>query len=314
MSALRAGWDSVVGRGPEFSHQPAGRHVEVQGLGGYWLDLRHKSYATDATPDGLPRGGDGRELDWVVPLAQAALGYWERRCEGEETGDRFLTLAERLLATARPGASGLVWEVPVAAPKYGLGRGWPSALGQGQAISVLLRAHALTGEERWFEAARAALVPLAAGVEDGGLARMLDGALVLEEYPSRRPSAVLNGWIYALLGVHELAVARAEPRAEELMTRSVRGLLELLPRYDLGWWSRYSLYPHARPDLAKPFYQRLHPVLLEALHLARPDPRLPALAARWRAQLTPLALARVSLDKLVFRADRAWRERARTAT
>ncbi len=309
MSALRSGWDSVAGRGPEFSHQPPGRHVEPRGLGGYWLDLRHKSYAADAAPDGLPRGADGRELDWVVPLAQAALGYWERRCEGEETGDRFLSLAERLLATGRPAVGGLRWEVPVAAPKYGLGRGWPSALGQGQAISVLLRAGALTGEERWAAAAHAALAPLAATVEDGGLARVLNGALVLEEYPSRRPCAVLNGWIYALLGVHELAVT-GEPRAEELVARSTHGLLALLPRYDLGWWSRYSLYPHGRSDLAKPFYQRLHPVLLEALHLARPDPRLPAMAARWRAQLTPLTIARASVDKLVFRADRAFREHA----
>lgn len=42
---------------------------------------------------------------------------------------------------------------------------------------------------------------------------------------------------------------------------------------------------HGRPDLAKPFYQRLHPVLLDAL--------------------TKTAVARASLDKLAFRLQRA---------
>jgi hypothetical protein len=83
--------------------------------------------------------------------------------------------------------------------------------------------------------------------------------------------------------------------------------VELLPRYDNGWWSLYSLYDHGRPDLAKPFYQRLHPILLEALDLIHPAPRLQDYADRWRAQYTRRSVVRASLDKVYFRLFRALR-------
>lgn len=294
MSALRSAWQSTVGGGPDFTHQALGTRIDPDGLAGYWCDLRHKARVAAAAPDGLPRDGRGRPIHWVVPLAQAALGAWEQRLDGlGGAEERFLALARALLALGRETGGRLAFPVDVAVPKYGLTPGWIGAMGQGQAISVLLRAHALTGEEEWYESARAALGPLPRS--------RLEGALVLEEYPTGVPSAVLNGWIFAVLGVWELGRAGGDPRAAELFTESTDGLLALLPRYDVGWWSRYSLYPHKRPDLAKPFYQRLHPVMLDALALARPDPRLTTTADRWRAQLTPFAVARAASEKVRFR-------------
>jgi hypothetical protein len=82
-------------------------------------------------------------------------------------------------------------------------------------------------------------------------------------------------------------------------------LIDLLPRYDVGWWSRYSLYDHGRPDLAKPFYQRLHPVMLEGLELITHDPSLGEFARRWRAQMTRFSTARAGVDKVYFRVARA---------
>jgi len=240
----------------------------------------------------------------VIPVAQTALGYWERALDGEATHDRFLGLADWLVRQAQPGPDGVVWRTALPLPKYEIAEPWPSAMGQGEAISVLLRAHAHAGEQRYADVAVQALGPMAVDVAEGGVARRIDGHLVLEEYPAARPVAILNGWIFALLGVHELATAGGEPAAAALFEESYAGLLALLPRYDTGWWSLYSLYPHARPDLAKPFYQRLHPVMLDALAMVRPDPRLDAMARRWEAQIGPLPMVRVVADKLVFRAQR----------
>ena len=298
---LRAGWWAVAGRTVDFAPQPLGRHIEPEGIGGYCCDLRHKS---QSVVDGIPRDSFGELDDWVIPVAQAALGFWERKLDGEPVDRQFLLLAEWLLEHGRGAAGELVWPVEIAVPKYGLGSGWVSAMGQGQAISVLLRAHRLSGEDRYLRAARAALPPLLRPVGRGGVQSVVAGVPVLEEYPSARPSAVLNGWIFALFGLHELAVATGEKEARDLFERSAAGLVELLPRYDHGWWSLYSLYDHGRPDLAKPFYQRLHPVLLEALALIRPAAALEAYAERWRGQYTPPALARASLEKLVFRLRR----------
>lgn len=299
---LRGGWWAVAGKGIDFTPQPLGRHIDPAGLAGYYSELRHK---TVGTVDGIPVDGFGEPNDWVIEVAQAALGFWQRRLEGEDVDAEFLFLADWLLERRSEESEGVVWRIDVEVPKYGKTQGWISAMGQGQAISVLLRAERLTGEDLYGEVARRAFPALRRPVSEGGTQSEVDGHPVLEEYPADRPCAVLNGWIFALFGVHELAVATGDPEARELFERSAAGLVELLPRYDTGWWSLYSLYPHGRPDLAKPFYQRLHPNLLEGLALLHPDPRLAAYAQRWRDQYTHLAVARASLDKLLFRLRRA---------
>jgi len=289
-------------RNPNFIAQPLGRNIDPAGLGGYYCDLRHKArHALRALP------GDGleREEYWVIPIAQAALGFWEMRMEGEDVDRHFLRLADWLLERAVPDLGGVVWRTEFPVSKYRLEPGWISAMGQGQAASVLLRAHELTGGDAYLTAARDALPALTTAVAAGGTQNTLDGIPVLEEYPTDRPTAVLNGWIFALFGVHELAIATGEAEAGALFERSADGLVSLLPRYDNGWWSLYSLGDHGRPDLAKPFYQRLHPVLLEALSLIRPTKLLDDYARRWREQLTWVGLTRASLDKVAFRARRA---------
>jgi heparosan-N-sulfate-glucuronate 5-epimerase len=299
---LAGGLASTFGRTVDFAPQPLGRHIEPDGLGGYYCDLRHKARHAVA---GMPVDGFGERDEWVIPIAQAALGYWDLRIEGAPVEREFLGLADWLLEQRQPAAGGSVWRTEFAVPKYGLGPGWISAMAQGQAISVLLRAQRLSGEERYLEAAREALPPLLTPVAEGGVQRTLDGATVLEEYPTAAPLAVLNGWIFALFGVHELALVDGDGEARELFERSAAGVVELLPRYDAGWWSLYSLARHGgAADLAKPFYQRLHPVLLEALALIHPDPALPACAARWRAQLTRRGILRATADKLAFRVRR----------
>jgi len=300
---LRGGWWAVTGQGIDFTPQPLGRNVDPDGLAGYYSELRHK---TVGTVGGLPVDSFGELNDWVIEVAQAALGFWERRLDGEAVEAEFLFLADWLLEHRSEEPEGVVWRIEVPVPKYGKRPGWISAMGQGQAISVLLRAEQLTGREIYGEVARKAFSALNRPVSEGGTQSEIDGRPVLEEYPvEERPCAVLNGWIFALFGVHELAVATGDRAARDLFERSAAGLVELLPRYDAGWWSLYSLHDHGRPDLAKPFYQRLHPELLEGLDLIHPHPRLGEYARRWRDQYTRRHVARASLDKLLFRAERA---------
>jgi hypothetical protein len=304
--AVTEGYRATFGLGYDFSPQPLGRHIDARGLAGYYCDLRHKAVAASGFSDGFPRSGLSSDPDeYVVPIAQAALGYWDLLLEGHDTRRSFLALSEWLVRAAAPGAAGLAWRSTFPVPKYQLAPGWTSAMGQGEGISVLLRAHALTGEERYLGTARAAVEPLCADVARGGVMRKLDGHTVLEEYPAERPAAVLNGWTFALLGLHELANVTGDPGVRRLFRESAAGLISLLPRYDVGWWSRYSLYDHGRPDLAKPFYQRLHPVLLDALNLVHPDRRLVDMARRWESQITLRALGRATVDKLAFRLHRA---------
>jgi heparosan-N-sulfate-glucuronate 5-epimerase len=298
---LSRGYSDLRGRTVAFAPQPLGTNIDPHGLGGYYCDLRSKA---EHWGERLPADAYGEDPPWVTPVAQTALGYWNLGLEGQDVQSPFLRLADWLLDNAEECAGGIVWRAQFAMPKYDLKPGWITAMGQGQAISVLLRAHKLTTREEYLKAARTAFPPMCVTVADGGTQNVIDGVPVLEEYPTTTPSAVLNGWIFALFGLHELAVVTGNNNVRELFDQSLTGLIELLPRYDIGWWTLYSLYDHGQPDVAKPFYQRLHPVLLEALNLVKPDPRLRRYAERWKDQYTQPGLLRASVNKVAFRVRR----------
>jgi len=308
---VQAGWAALAGRTVAFTDERPGSHVDPSGLGGFYIDFSHKAIHARETGGGMPRDLFGDSIEWVIPVAQAALGFWELKLEGHDTDREFLRLTDWLVSHAAPAAAGVEWRVDVAVPKYKLGPGWPSAMGQGLAASALLRAHELTGRTEYLDTARDAFGPLTVPVARGGLQSEIDGELVLEEYPTAEPTAVLNGWIFSLLGIHELAMATGDEEVRRLVDRSASGVVALLPRFDVGWWSLYSLHPHGRPDLAKPFYQRLHAVLLRALHLVRPAAALDGYARRWEEQISALSLARVSVNKVGFRLYRTVTERGR---
>lgn len=273
MAAAALSW------GPGYEPQPLGKRFGTEDVRGYYLDLSAKTTSsTAAAPERLVPAG----------LAQLALGWWERSLGGEEpAAAAFEGACELLLDRAVRQGDALVWPYDVPVPKYGLQPPWFSAMAQGQIASVFVRAGAA-------DAALAAVRPLL----DRGEQFVVDLGTgpVLEEAPTSPPSCVLNGWIYALWGVRDVAVGLGSAEAACLFDESVQALLATLDEYDTGWWSRYSLWAGGR-DLAKPFYHRIHVTQLEALHALTGFPELAAVARRWREYDTRTAAARAVLAK-----------------
>jgi heparosan-N-sulfate-glucuronate 5-epimerase len=273
MAAAALSW------GPGYEPQPLGTRFGTEDVRGYYLDLSAKTTSSTAdTPERLVPAG----------LAQLALGWWERSLGGEQRAvAAFDSACKLLLDRAVPQGDALVWPYDVAVPKYGLRPPWFSAMAQGQIASVFVRAGAA-------EAALAALRPLLDRSEP--FVVDLGAGPVLEEAPTTTPSCVLNGWIYALWGVRDVAVGLGSAEAARLFDESLQALLATLDEYDTGWWSRYSLWADRR-DLAKPFYHRIHVAQLEALHALTGIPELAAVARKWRGYDTRGAAVRAVLVK-----------------
>jgi heparosan-N-sulfate-glucuronate 5-epimerase len=135
---------------------------------------------------------------------------------------------------------------------------------------------------------------------------------VLEEYPTTPPSHVLNGWVFALWGLYDVAHSQpGDGAAGELFARSTETLVARLPTYEIfGGWSRYDVFPHPLINVASPFYHSLHVAQLFALSQLHPDDRLSAAARRWAtAAGRPTVYARAVVGKVAFRMVRPRRRR-----
>ena len=284
--------------GPGYERQPPGSRFDPVSVAGYYVDYTAKTRA-------------GVDPTALVPadLAQLALGWWERHLAGEAAAAlSFLEVCRLLKTRASHTESGAWWPYGVVVQKYGLRPPWCSAMAQGQIASVFTRALVLTGDDRHGALARAAARTLQ---PPSPLVSNTSAGPILEEAPSEPPSHILNGWIFALWGLRDLTVGLGDVAAAELYRQSLSALELTLPRYDVGWWSRYSLYPHRFTDLAKPFYHRLHADQLELLGRAENIPDFIDRADKWRQyDSTPRRVGALA-HKLAFAAVDSWHRRDR---
>ena len=276
--------------------------MDPQGVRGYPIDFSPKA----AAPTVLPGFVDepGRYL-WVAH-AQRGLGSFERYVAGE--GERWLGGARRAADVlverqARGGVhdGGWVQERPYP-HTYSLEPPWVSAMAQGEGASLLVRVHAETGEDRYAEAALRALRLIAVPSAEGGASAELDGRRLPEEYPTDPPSFVLNGAIFALWGLRDVAVALDDPGARREFEAGTDALAASIELWDTGRWSRYDLYPHRVTNVASAAYHELHVAQLEAMEQLAARPELQAAAARFAGYAaSPARRAAALARKVLFR-------------
>ena len=168
---------------------------------------------------------------------------------------------------------------------------WSSAMAQGQAMSLLIRLYLATGDATYVDAARRARRPLTSPVAQGGLVASLRGNAWYEEYPTRPPTFVLNGFMFTLLGLHDLAAVDPSRLTHRLYERGIRTLRLSLPLFDVRGRSLYHLAHRTgggrSATIAPAHYQRVHVKLLGALDARSPHRVLRHYRDRWRAHVTP---------------------------
>jgi hypothetical protein len=279
-----------------------GRHVDPEGVRGYPIDFSSKAESATVLPGFVDE--PGRYL-WVAH-AQRGLGQFERYVagDGEEWLDGARRAAELLVEHQERGGvhdGGWVQRRPYP-HTYALEPPWVSAMAQGEAASLLVRVAAETDDDRFAEAAARALRLIAVPSSEGGASAELDGRPLPEEYPTDPPSFVLNGAIFALWGLRDVAVALVDADAERRFAAGADALAASIARWDTGGWSRYDLYPHRVVNVASRAYHRLHVAQLEALDELAPRAELRSAADRFAGYAaSPRRRAGALARKAVFR-------------
>lgn len=204
---------------------------------------------------------------------------------------------------AVPLGNGISWPYPEDLPVYGLKSPWFSAVVQGFALSLLVRAAQLDKDGGWDALARTAWLGYKLPADAGGFRRQVAAGVVYEEYPAASLNFVFNGMCHALIGLWESWKSGIVPEAEEDFRDGAAALRALLPRFSRGSWSLYSLSDClGKPLLASPYYQRANGLLAITIGRMVEDEAIRSCGERWTAaadsflQRTLMSL-RISIDR-----------------
>ena len=281
-------------------------------IGQYFMLFEEKANYTDhVDSSGIPllnyRGSIGPQYN-PIAISQYGLGNHDLflRTNDSIRKDKLLVSADWLvenLTETKPGLHFWLhhfdWEyrIKLKAP-------WRSGLAQGQGISLLTRAYKLTGDDKYKTSAMAAFEAMKISTSDGGVGFVDEsGDTWIEEYIVDPPTHILNGFIWAMWGIRDVALEFGTPDADELWKNGIDTIKKNLSEYDTGRWSLYELSGYERlPMLASSFYHRLHIVQLNILSEMTGDSFFSEVAERW-LQYSESARNRIEakLRKIAFK-------------
>ena len=142
---------------------------------------------------------------------------------------------------------------------------WRSGQAQAMGIQTLLRAYDLTDDPKYLTCAKNALQAFYITVEVGGVTDMEpDGGWWYDKFADidgERPK-VLNGMMFALLGIHDFYERTNDPDAKILFDNGIISLKNHLGEYDAGNWSYYD----RNGKLASEKYHNIHIQQLSILY------------------------------------------------
>ena len=211
--------------------------------------------------DGIPLNSayidvENKNLHYYpISIGQYALSIFHTYLltGSSEKKEHFLRLAEWFYNNKiEDEMLGYYWLTNVDKPEYKVFTPWKSAFSQSRALSVLSRAWQITGDSKYLSVCEKALIPFSTSVSNGGVAvnKLVNNNKLLsiyEEYVAEKPTRVLDGHIFSLLGLYDFIRATKNLNSDShklaliLFNNGVNGLIDLLPEYDMGYWVRFNL-------------------------------------------------------------------------
>ncbi|MCX6385650.1 MAG: D-glucuronyl C5-epimerase family protein [Solirubrobacterales bacterium] len=175
--------------------------------------------------------GEGVQLQVLANFGRAN-GLWEGGFN-----DSLRELLYDLLPLAAKRGGGIAWEYYF---HFGGGRPpWVSGMAQGTAIQALSRAAVRLSQPAYLEAAKQALPLFSVDAPTGVRVRIGDG-VHYALYSFAPEYRVINGFLQALVGLHDMATIGQSKQALALFEIGDREARRELPNYNTGSWSMYD--------------------------------------------------------------------------
>jgi hypothetical protein len=121
--------------------------------------------------------------------------------------------------------------------KYNLQPPWQSALALANVLSFYIRYYQVSGEgEEYIEDIVNSLLS-----NDTFRLKLNDQYTWFEEYPTKDPSLVLNGFISVIIALYEYQLLKEKANVTEVLQSTVNCLLRSMPHFDNGIYLKYDL-------------------------------------------------------------------------
>lgn len=189
----------------------------------------------------------------------------------------------------------------------GLRAPWASAMAQGEAVSVISRMDAPP-----IDVINDAIAPMHTPLSEGGFLAYLDADqhhVFLEEYPSEKPAHVLNGCLYAVIGLIDAQKTRHDDRDHHLLEALKNSLEANIHRWDHHGWSTYDLADEGRKcrNVCTLAYHICHVTQLRYLAAYWDSDILLKTADQWDKNANQLHhRLRAVMGKIIFRLRERW--------
>ncbi|CAL1541054.1 unnamed protein product [Lymnaea stagnalis] len=269
-----------------------GSHV-IYGMGGRHLRKWHH-LARDLNVDWMKslnkvKFNSPTQFYEIVEVTLHGSGYLDNMTISSSAHFDHLVDAADWLVNNQDSSGGWPTSIGMKTGDIELKPGWYSAMGQGQAMSTLVRAYNLTGHRIYLDVAVRGLHLFELGSEEGGVrARFLGQLDWYEEYPTTPTSTfVFNGFIFSMLGLYDVmktADGEGGQLAEKLWTSGLRSLKIMLGMYDSGTGTLYDLrhvINHEQPNRARWDYHLTHIALIQEMAIIDGDPMFTDAEKRW---------------------------------
>lgn len=178
-------------------------------------------------------------------------------------------------------------------PFYNMVAPWRSGLANGVSLQVFAKAHAITHREKYLTMGKQILNSFYVEVSNGGVTyQSKKKGWWFEEFSDEGGyvSRVLNGHMFALVGLHDYFMYTNDSSANYLFKQGLLALKNNLFKYDKG--EGHSFYD-LRGTPANIKYHFIHVDLLEKLFAISGDPMYKFYAQKWGTYKPPLLTTRL---------------------
>lgn len=246
----------LTGKSISHVNQGVGTCYSKTEVAGYYNDLTEK--VTRDNPDILvPKYhvDTGKEIYFSIGIFQYGLAAYDLYLKsGEDTyKKKLLACADWAVENQQEDGGWVTFAYKNPDHPY-------SSMAQGEGISLLIRAHIVTQEEKYIRAADRAKNFMLRPIPDGGTTGYENRDVLL--YETTCNPVILNGWIFSLWGLYDYVKYTDDGSVKDVLAATLASLKKRLPNFDMKYWSRYE----DGKRICSPFYHKLHIAQLRVMY------------------------------------------------